>query len=147
LSDTAPDLEEIMSIKTVIAVLALATLVTPAFADMPDGHGGRTSPQASTQNVAPATRSCCPSAAGTTARTPTSPAEVKAMGEVAWAARTKKTATAEFPCYKKATVPAPVYASSAELKALGHMGQSTAAGATARAACCEAQACPMRRAS
>jgi hypothetical protein len=134
-----------MSLKSVIATLALAALVTPAFADMSDGHGGRTSPQASADNTPTAPHACAAKAgAGASTVAATTPAELKAMGEVAWASRTKTADVDTRACYKRMPVSAPVYASSAELKTVGHLGRNTT---IASARCCESQACPMRRAS
>jgi hypothetical protein len=134
-----------MSLKHVIALLASAALVTPVFADVSDGRGGRTSPQASPGNAPPAPQACAAKAvAKPSTPVAASPAELKAVGEVASASRTKTAAVDTRACYKRLRVSAPVYASSAELKAVGHLGRNAA---VAGAQCCESQACPMHRAS
>lgn len=104
----ALELEKIMSIKSAVAILAFAALATPAFADIPDGHAGRTSPQAAAQKSGPAPHACCPQAAAkAAAKEPASPAELKAIGEVAWAARTKRAGDDGVPATRKRRVPRP----------------------------------------
>jgi hypothetical protein len=48
-----------MSVKSAVIGIVLAAFASQAIADIPDGKGGRTSPQASTQTTVSAARKCC----------------------------------------------------------------------------------------
>lgn len=137
-----------MQIRSAVAILAFVSLTTPAIADIADGQGGRTSLQASPHKPAAEAHACCPRPATPAVKAPASPAEVKAIGEVAWAARNPTPSGDTRPCYKRTPTPALVYVSSAELKSLGHLARHGAAATAASVAvCCDSQACPMRKAS
>jgi hypothetical protein len=142
-------LEEIMSIERFVAALGMAVVVAPVFADLPDGHGGRTAPQGShTVVVASPSHACCDTLAPPTTRIAAGPADVKARGHLAGIARADDPIPA-MPCYKSRPTAPAVYTYSAELKATGHVAASSAAPhapAVARG-CCEQARCPMRRAS
>jgi hypothetical protein len=136
--------------KRILTTLAMAALVGPALADIPDGHGGRTSPQAA--NHAPATAArrhdCC---ARTKVSTPrlvvSSPAELKALGHLAWVSRGDEPVSSPA-CYKSTPVREVKYNSPAELKTLGHLASSAAPAAhTETKLCCGSASCPMHRPS
>jgi hypothetical protein len=141
-------MEEAMKTRSIAAVIAVTVAAGPLFADMPDGHGGRTSPQASPRAVAPPAHACCPQTTRVaTNAQPLAPAERKAIGEVAWTSGHLTTLTGKVACYKmnaRATTP---YSSPAELKAVGHLDRSPAPTRTASAPCCDSASCPMRKAS
>jgi hypothetical protein len=48
-----------MSVRNAVLAIALMALAGRAAADIPDGKGGRTSPQASKSQVAAAVQRCC----------------------------------------------------------------------------------------
>ena len=134
-----------MSTRRLVALLALGALAGPLVADVPDGRGGRTSPQAAPKPVvaASAPHACCPRASTALAARPSSPAEVKALGEIAWQTRYGVMTIDAIPCYKMATVLAHATASAAELKAIGH-ARKPARIEHASTECCASAKCPMR---
>ena len=123
-----------MRIKRVLAVLSIGAFVTPAFADMPDGHGGRTSPQAQMQAAQPqSARVCCQIRTDRAARqTVGSPAELKASGHLAWVARSDEPSILHA-CCKETRSNQVIYSSPAELKALGHVAPRHASGVSTSA--------------
>ena len=135
-----------MSRNSVVAALAIAAVTVPAFADVPDGRGGRTAPWKLSQPdaVAAPAHACCGAIAALTERTVSSPAELKALGHVAWVSR-KDDPSGVSPCYKQVVYRPATYASPAELKALGHVAarDSSAAPSVTRT-CCQTGRCPMR---
>jgi hypothetical protein len=136
-----------MSTKSFFTTLAMAVLVMPVAADVPDGHGGRTSPQALTSQSVPPAHSCCDKITGSHRRLTGNPAEVKALGHLAWMARSGDPVPA-MRCYKHAPLVQTVYRSSAELKASGHLANTRAASTPSHtASCCDEMRCPMRRTS
>jgi hypothetical protein len=142
------DQEEIMSTRNIVAALVVAVSAGPLLADIPDGHGGRTSPQATPQaRVMRTSHACCPRHVVKPPAPPASPAEIKALGELAWNARHGTSANELIECYKMTSGPAPRYASSAEQKAIGHARRAAAPAKADSAQCCDSLACPMRSAS
>lgn len=136
-----------MSIRNIFAACAIAALGAPLLADIPDGHGGRTSLQASPRPaVAIMAHACCPRTIVSTPPRPISAAERKVIGEVAWDSR-YGAKTAETLACSRATSPARVYSSPAELKAVGHLNRTPAAASTDGTRCCDSGSCPMRHAS
>jgi hypothetical protein len=137
-----------MSTKSYFATLAMAVLVMPVAADVPDGHGGRTSPQALSNNSVAAPHFCCDKIAGRARQMATNPAEMKALGHLAWVSRAGDPLPA-MRCYKNVALAPTAYRSPAELKAYGHLANVSAAAPAAReaAGCCDQMRCPMRRAS
>jgi hypothetical protein len=139
------DLEEIMSSKQIFIAAAVAALVTPSFADMPDGRHGRTSPQAAVVNgadVSPAKhcqRACPRRDVANSREIVTTPAEMKALGHLAWVRTTAP--RQETACNKKPIVRTVQYPSPAELKAVGHLARPDVAPPAAEKACCEAGQC------
>ena len=113
-----------MKIQT-LAALLVAGMGTSAFADMPDGRGGRTAPQASRVEArhAESHRMCCRDAAALAAAKDVvgSPAELKARGHLAWVSRGDEPIPMLACCKRHASVQQE-YASPAERKALGHLG-------------------------
>jgi hypothetical protein len=86
--------------KSFLTTLAMAALVSPVLADIPDGHGGRTSPQAPHTTAAPAPRhACCPTTGSSTpSQRVTSPAELKTLGHLAWVSRGDEPAATKVCC-------------------------------------------------
>ena len=135
-----------MSRKSFVVTLAFATLAVPAFADVPDGQGGRTAPWRANQPVAIAAtaHACCDAVAAPAPRIVSSPAELKAVGHVAWVSR-NATPAGTSPCYKRVAYRAATYSSPAERKALGHLAAREVVPAPAATrTCCETGRCPMR---
>jgi len=136
-----------MSTGKIVAVLVIAAVGSPVLADIPDGHGGRTSPQATPRAaVERLAHGCCPRHVVAAPAPPASPAEVKAIGEIAYTSRYGVRTTETIACYKMAGPPAQTYASSAERKALGHTTRASVASKR-DSQCCGSAVCPMRRAS
>jgi hypothetical protein len=138
-----------MSSKQILVAAAVAALVTPSFADIPDGQGGRTSPQARVASASPASvKACqraCPRRAAVDPRdVATTPAEIKALGHLAWM-RTSAPRQ-EQPCNKKPAVRTVPYRSPAELKAAGYLARRDSTGAATQG-CCEAGRCHARTAA
>jgi hypothetical protein len=132
-----------MTVRTAVASLAFVAVTTPLLADIPDGRGGRTSPQASPRaaEVSTPAHACCPRRIVSAPASPASPAERKAAGEVAWLSRNGTRTSERIPCFKMTGQP-PVFASPAERKAVGHVTRATRPAA---GRCCDAIACPMHR--
>jgi len=133
-----------MSKKILLATLVVATIAWPASGDLPDGRGGRTSPQATGVSAGHG-RACChrPERARPL-HVAKSPAELKAFGHLAWVLRGNDPVPAEN-CRARSSAPPRGYASSAELKALGHLARPL--GRDDRrviARCCDKGRCPMR---
>jgi hypothetical protein len=129
------------STKTLFAALVVAVAVGPLAADVPDGRGGRTSPQAVsvTQPGAP-DHACCDRAAPAVRPAPArTGADIKARGYLAQIG----VPDAPRACYKRMPLLPRVGTTPAELKARGHVAAS---GAPARPAvsCCASGLCPMR---
>jgi hypothetical protein len=138
-------LEEIMSRKSFVVTLAFATLAVPAFADVPDGRGGRTAPWKANQPaaIAAATHACCDAVVAPAERIVSGPAELKALGHVAWVSRNERPSRIS-PCYKRVAHRPATYSSPAELKALGHVAARNVVSApSATRICCESGRCPM----
>ena len=137
-----------MSTRSFLAVLAAAALVAPVSADISDGHGGRTSPHGSPANEPAVTvHACCPKAVPAARQVASSPAELKAMGHLAWVSRANDPIAAPA-CFKRVAHRPVQYRSPAELKASAHLAVRSAAATKATAGtCCESGRCPMRRAS
>jgi hypothetical protein len=131
-----------------LATLALAALGTQLLADIPDGHGGRTSPQASPRRVEAPPHACCPprQVFSATAARPAVPAERKTVGEVVWGSRHMTVVSETVPCFKMTRPEVQTYSSPAELKAIGHV-RRTAQAKRNNVHCCGAAFCPMRNAS
>ncbi len=132
-----------MSIRNAAAVMIVAALGSPLLADMPDGRGGRTSPQATPRAAAvtPAP-ACCHRTLVSVPPRPASAAEKKMVGDVAWSARPGTVSVATECSGGGASAPR-TYASGAELKARGH----AASAPVVAASCCDSGLCPMRRRS
>jgi hypothetical protein len=135
-----------MSRKSFVVTLAFATLAVPAFTDVPDGHGGRTAPwnaNAPAAIAAPA-HACCDAVVAPAGRIVSNPAELKALGHVAWVSRSE-TPSGAGPCYKRVAHRPATYSSPAELKAFGHVAARDVVSApSATRTCCETGRCPMR---
>ena len=136
-----------MLTKSFVAAFAIAAFVTPVRADVPDGHGGRTSPTGLLNKKAEAVaavHACCDKPNAHKARlVATRPAELKAMGHLSWVSRANDPKPA-MACAKRVPVAPAAYRSSAEAKALGHLAGRSATTVTAGAqACCATPSCPM----
>ena len=137
-----------MKTRRLVAALGVLALAGPSFADIADGLGGRTSLQASRRPAIAAGHSCCPrTTLAVTATRPASPAERKAIGEIAWDSRHLTAVAEKVPCYKMTAGGPTHYASSAELKAIGHVNRGASATRRAAAGCCDSVSCPMRKTS
>jgi hypothetical protein len=137
-----------MSIRNFAAAVALTVFAAPLMADIPDGQGSRTSPQASARNiVATSAHACCPRAIVSAAPLPASPAERKAIGEVAWDSRYGTKTTETVACYKMATSRTAAYSSASELKTVGHLNRTAVAASSDATQCCDSVVCPMHRVS
>lgn len=137
-----------MSIRNFAAAVALTVFAAPLMADIPDGQGGRTSPQASRRHFAATSdHVCCPRAIVNAAPLSASPAEMKAIGEVAWDSRYGTKTTETIACYKMATNRTVAYSSASELKTVGHLNRTPVASIGQATRCCDSMICPMHRAS
>jgi hypothetical protein len=132
-----------MSRNTLVIAAAAFAFAGSAFADVPDGRGGRIAPSNLNAPVtaAPAPHTCCnfviaPAATDVVAN----PADLKAMGHVAWISR-GDVAARPLPCYKHIAYRPAAVASPVEAKALGHVAARNIA--PARRTCCDSGRCPM----
>jgi hypothetical protein len=132
-----------MSIRNIVAVFAVATLGAPLLADIPDGRGGRTSPQASRRAATTPAHACCPRTTVSTQPQPISAAEKKAIGEVAWNSRYGAKTAHTVACCRGAC-PTLVQSSQAESNAVDRTPATQRAGGTR---CCGCASCPMHQAS
>jgi len=138
-----------MTTKSVFASLTMVAFAATAFADVPDGRGGRTSPQglnAKPAAVTAAARACCNKMANNARRQAVSaPAEVKGLGHLSWVSRMNDP-TPAMACSKRDRAAQATYGSPAELKARGHLASQAAVPAVAAVkGCCADALCPMRR--
>jgi hypothetical protein len=135
-----------MSGKSLVVALAIVVLTLPAVADVPDGHGGRTVAWKLNQSAeAASAHACCQAVVAPPAgQIVSSPAELKALGHLAWVSR-KDVSTAAVPCFKRTAYRPAVFASPAERKAIGHIAARDTATTRSRVGtCCESGRCPMR---
>lgn len=137
-----------MSAKSLFAVFAVAAVITPGFADVPDGHGGRTSPSTvlnkkTEQVVAPARACCNRPKTHKTGQVVTSPVELKSAGHLAWVSRANDPEPA-MACSKRVPLAQVSYDSPADLKASGHVAVRDATTVRVGAKhCCTTPRCPM----
>jgi len=126
----------------------MVAFAATAFADVPDGRGGRTSPQGLNAKPAAVTagaRACCNKTKGNAGKQAVSaPAEVKGLGHLSWVSRVNDP-TPAMACSKRDRAAQTTYGSPAELKARGHLASAAVPAVAAVKGCCTDALCPMRR--